>query len=262
MADYAFGDSTIAAARLALLARTYAASSEVFLRDSVDFRPRLAADLGCGPGYSTHLLASVLGPIRTIGLDNSEIFLAEARATATESVSFDHCDLAAGPFPHSPFDLMYGRFLLTHLRDPGSMIQLWIKQLRPLGALLMEEVESIESPIPEFIAYLDLQQSVLSEQGNALYVGPQLGAIPSFNGVRQRANKVAFLDVPATRAASMFHMNLATIREREFVRDNYDASRIDELYRGLLAIADCKSQGSVYPAVRWVLRQISLERSP
>ena len=262
MAGYAFGDSPVAAERLLLLANTYSASSEAFLRESVDFRPELAADLGCGPGHSTHLLANALKPAQTIGFDNSESFLAQASTTGTESVGFERHDITTAPFPRGPFDLMFGRFVLTHLRDPKSVIQTWIGQLRPGGILLIEEVESIDSQIDEFILYLDIQQSMLANQANALFVGPLLGRMTGFKNARLNASNVARLDVAASRAASMFHMNLASIREREFVRDNYDASRIDELYRGLLAIADRKSQGSDYPAVKWGLRQIALERTP
>lgn len=262
MAEYAFGDSPVAAARLSLLADTYAASSQVFLRESVGFRPELAADLGCGPGHSTHLLANALKPAQTIGFDNSASFLAQALPTGNESVGFELHDITSAPFPRGPFDLMFGRFVLTHLRDPNSVIETWVGQLRPGGILLIEEVEFIDSQIAEFVLYLDIQQSMLASQANALYVGPQLGAMTSFEGARPLANQVAYLDVPAARAASMFHMNLAAIREREFVRDNYDASRIEELYRGLLAIANRQSLGSTYPAVRWGLRQISLERTP
>ena len=142
---------------------------------------------------------------------------------------------------------MYGRFVLTHLRDPKSVIETWVGQLRPGGTLLIEEVEFIDSRIDEFVLYLDIQQSMLASQANALYVGPRLGMMTGFKNARLKASNVTGLDVPAPRAASMFHMNLASIREREFVRDNYDASRIDELYRGLLAIADCESQGSSLP---------------
>ncbi|MXY00671.1 MAG: class I SAM-dependent methyltransferase [Chloroflexi bacterium] len=260
--EYAFGDSPVAAERLSLLAQTYAASSRAFLRASVDFRPDLAADLGCGPGHSTHLLANALKPAQTIGFDNSESFLAQALTTGTESVRFELHDITAAPFPRGPFDLMYGRFVLTHLRDPKSIIETWVGQLRPGGTLLIEEVEFIDSRIDEFVLYLGIQQSMLANQANALYVGPRLGMMTGIMNARLKASNVTGLVVPAPRAASMFHMNLASIRERKFVRDNYDVSRIDELYRGLLAIAGSNSQGSTYPAVKWGLRQISLERSP
>ena len=85
MTGYAFGDTDDAARRLVLLAETFADSSSPFMRGSVEARPRLAIDLGCGPGYSTHLVADTLNPEHTAGLDNSESFLALAHAQTTAS---------------------------------------------------------------------------------------------------------------------------------------------------------------------------------
>ena len=127
---YAFGDTGLAARRLARLASIFEESSAAFMRRSVDFRPRLAVDLGCGPGYSTSLVANTLKPDRTVGLDNSESFLSHARATASEGVSFHLHDITTTPFPTGLCDVMFGRFELTHLRDPEAVVQLWLGQLR------------------------------------------------------------------------------------------------------------------------------------
>ena len=72
---YAFGDTTLAAKRLFLLGETFSEATRVFMRESVDTRLEMAADLGCGPGYTTHLLADTLSPCHTVGLDNSESFV-------------------------------------------------------------------------------------------------------------------------------------------------------------------------------------------
>ena len=125
MSVYAFGDTDLAARRLKLLAVTFSASSSAFLRESAETPPELAADLGCGPGYSTHLVADALAPEHTIGLDNSESFLARARTTASGRVSFRLHDITVSPFPLAPYDLMFSRFELTHLRGPEEVVNLW-----------------------------------------------------------------------------------------------------------------------------------------
>jgi trans-aconitate methyltransferase len=104
---YAFGDTDMAARRLKILADVYSASSEVFLLGAVTQRPRLATDLGCGPGYSTHLLANVLQSDHTTGLDNSEHFISLARQTETERVSFHLHNVTSIPFPSGSSDLIY-----------------------------------------------------------------------------------------------------------------------------------------------------------
>ena len=155
-----------------MVAETFAESSRAFMRESVKTRPKLAADLGCGPGYTTHLLADTLDPVRTVGLDNSENFLADVRTTNSDNVSYHLHDITTAPFPEAPFDLIFSRLVLTHLRDPEAAIALWADQLRPRGLLLIEEVERIDTDIPALVTYLDIQRAMLTHQNNELYVGP------------------------------------------------------------------------------------------
>jgi trans-aconitate methyltransferase len=136
--SYACGDTEQAAERLRLLAETFARPTTAFLRASVTAPPALAVDLGCGPGWSTHLLAETLNPELTVGLDNSERFIALARKTASARVSFSVHDVASVPFPVGPADLIFCRFLLTHLRDPQGTVAAWATQLSPGGLLLLE----------------------------------------------------------------------------------------------------------------------------
>lgn len=169
---YAFGDSGPAARRLSFVAEIFAESSRAFIREAVDSRPQLAADLRCGPGYTTHLLATTLDPERTVGLDNSENFIAHARTTVSRGVSFLLHDITTAPFPEAPFDLIFSRLVLTHLRDPEAAISLWTDQLGPSGLLLIEQVERIDTNIPALVTYLDIQQAMLTHQNNELYIGP------------------------------------------------------------------------------------------
>ena len=67
---YSFGDSDMAALRLKIVAEVFAEASRQFLVQ-VGVSPRLALDLGCGLGYSTHLLAETLRCQRTVGLDGA-----------------------------------------------------------------------------------------------------------------------------------------------------------------------------------------------
>ena len=134
---YAFGDTSLAARRLRLLAETFSESSRMFMREAADRHLGLAADLGCGPGYTTHLLADTLFPRHTVGLDNSESFVGLARSTASETVSFRLHDIKTEPFPSAPYDLLFSRFVLTHLPSPETIVDLWGRQLNVHGLLLI-----------------------------------------------------------------------------------------------------------------------------
>ena len=257
MTGYAFGDSGLAARRLSLVAETFAESSRAFMLESVKTRPQLAADLGCGPGYTTHLLADTLDPKRTVGLDNSENFLVYARTTATEKVSFQLHDITSAPFPRGPFDLIYGRLVLTHLPDPETVITLWKDQLRPEGLLLLEEVERIDTTIPALVTYLDIQQAMLTHQNNDLYIGPRLDALTASGKLHRRSSNVRTLQIPAHRAAAMFHMNLDVWRHNDFVQQTYAPATLDSLEQDLHALSQGHSDD---PSVEWQLRQIVMER--
>ena len=255
--SYSFGDTDLAARRLALLAETFTGSSRVFMREAGGVRPRMAADLACGPGYSTHLLAEALAPGHTVGLDNSKSFLALARPTATASVSFRLHDITTGPFPSGPFDLIFCRFGLTHLQDPGAVVERWGRQLEVNGLLLMEEVEYIDATHPVFTSYLDIQQAMLTGQGNSLYIGPVLDGLPDSDSLKRRSSMVQPVPIPAARAAQMFHMNLGVWRHNDFVRRTYNPANLDELESSLAAIASGSSE--VTP-VEWGLRRIVIKR--
>ena len=227
------------------------------MRRSVDFRPRLAVDLGCGPGYSTRLVARTLNPERTVGLDNSKSFLAHARATAYERVSFHLHDITTAPFPTGLCDVMFSRFELTHLRDPESVVQLWVGQLRVGGLLLIEEVEYIDTSDSTLNSYQDMQQAMLKRQGNALYIGPRLDAIIDSRAMRRRSSEVEVLKVEAKRAARMFLMNFGVWRHNDFVQRSYGPTVLDDLESQLSAIAEGRIETA---PVEWGLRQIVMER--
>lgn len=254
---YTFGDSDLAAWRLALVAETFAGTSAAFMRESVTTRPQLAADLGCGPGYTTHLLADTLKPERTVGLDNSENFLAHTSTAASDNVSFHLHDITTAPFPEAPFDLIFSRLVLTHLQDPMAAIARWIDQLRPGGLLLLEEVERIYTKVPALVTYLDIQQVMLAQQSNQLYIGPRLDNITASGKLHRRSSNVRTLPVPADRAAAMFHMNLTVWRHNDFVRQTYAPTTLDALEQDLQTIAQGHTED---PPVEWQLRQIVIER--
>ena len=84
-ARYTFGDDERAARRLQLLSDVLAASSVTLLDAWATPSPALAVDLGSGPGHSTALVAARSGAGRTVGLDQSPTFVAEAATRASDA---------------------------------------------------------------------------------------------------------------------------------------------------------------------------------
>src|SRR5690348_2613412 len=106
---YQFGDSALAAERLRLLAAAFEPSSRSFLERLRPRASRMIADLGCGPGHTTKLLAAVFPSAHVLGIDSSENFLAIAKREQSGNVEFAPADVTR-PFPGGPFDLIYARY--------------------------------------------------------------------------------------------------------------------------------------------------------
>ncbi len=254
---YTFGDTERAARRLQILHDVFAASTGPFLREAQVGRPQLALDLGCGPGYTTHFLRDVLACEQVVGLDSSEPFLALARRTATDSVSFYLHDVRLVPFPVGPADLLFCRLLLTHLSEPQAVVRDWATQLRPKGLLLMEEVEWIDTEHAVLRTYLDILQAMLEQHSNTLYVGPILNALEEGELLRRHSSQVRRLTVSNARAATMFHLNIQTWRQQPFILENYSPSLIDGLEQDLWQMAQ---QSNGPSEIEWGMRQLVLER--
>lgn len=254
--SYLFKDTEGAARRLQIVADVFAFSTRPFLQAVVGTAPEVAIDLGCGPGYTTRLLAEVTQCVRAIGLDSSENFLSQARRNAPAHLSFVHYDVTQIPFPTGAGDLIFCRLLLTHLRDPLSVVERWGTQLCPQGLLLLEEVEWIRTEHPLLHQYLEIQAALLRHQENELYIGPRLQQQQVNDGLRRRLSRVYHVPVSTRQAATMFSMNLPSWKHHPFIQQQYGAI-IDQMERELQALAiHATSSGENV----WGMRQLAYER--
>jgi SAM-dependent methyltransferase len=103
----------------------------------------LAADVGCGVGTVTALLAELVGPAGHVtGIDASrqQLDQAEKRLTnPTGSVTFVEASATGTGLPPGQFDLVYCRFLLMHLTEPVMALQEMKRVLKPGGVLVCED---------------------------------------------------------------------------------------------------------------------------
>jgi trans-aconitate 2-methyltransferase len=252
-AAYTFGDSDLAAERLRLLAEAFAPSSRAFASRLGREPVRLAIDLGCGPGYTTALLQAATGAAATIGLDNSPRFLARAWRQRARGVAFAEHDIARVPFPTPAADLIYGRFIVTHLADAGGAIARWAGAIAPRGRLALEEVDAMTSDDPTLVRYYELVEAMQAARGQRTYVGRELPALaPSETFVLERADVVAVV-LPAAVAARLHALNFRTWRQNPFIVGHVDAGELDRLGHSLDALASGARQAT---AVHWRMAQV------
>ena len=189
--------------------------------------PALAVDLGCGPGATTALVHSTTGATRTIGVDSSAGFLDQARA-AVHDAEFLLADLTDAPVP--PADLVYARYLLSHLPAPEDRIHAWRATLRPGGRLLVEENTRLRISHPVFRRYEDAVAVVMGTAGGDLYVGERL--VPLADRVTR-----ATVAPPASVIARLFGMNLQTWRSHPAAAD-VDVEALAEDLRSLETVEE------------------------
>jgi trans-aconitate 2-methyltransferase len=251
--QYLFGDTESAAERLKLLGSIYQESTRAFLAKVTGpaYFP-LAVDLGCGLGLTTRLIAETLQCDRVIGLDTSPSFIELARRNSAARLSFEKHDVTAMPFPCGRPNLIFARFLLTHLRDPSTVAAKWATQLQPRGLLLFEETDAIRTDHPVFARYLRIVEAMLAGHSNQLYAGRLLARLNFDGALRRQASELRPLAVRNRDAACMFLLNLRTWKENEFVRANYSSDSILKLAKALEEIGNNESSSR---DIEWDIRQ-------
>ena len=253
--SYTFGDNEEASARLRRLAKLYEQETREFLQSWCLRRPHLTVDLGCGPGWSTRLLHEVLQPDRTIGLDASERYIAEARRNLGSALEFEVHDIVRAPFPvRGKPDVMFCRFLLTHLRSLKVVLATWATVAAPNALLFVHETESLESDHPALRRYYDLVADLQQHYGQTLLVGSILE--PSFRGTGWQIveSNRRILEKPASRMAQLHLANLRTWRQDAYAAAAFGPNEIDALEVSLARIAQgAEKAGIVVNAARQVV---------
>jgi trans-aconitate 2-methyltransferase len=232
--QYLFGDNDTAAQRLKLLAGVYQESTRAFLINAAGSGHFvLALDLGCGPGLTTR-------------------FIELARANADERLSFLQHDVTVTPFPTRGANLIFARFLLTHLQDPATAVAKWTTQVEDGGLLLLEETESIHTAHPVFARYLGIVDGMLRAQSNQLYAGRLVADLNLQGELKPMMSELRPLTIRSRDAARMFVLNLRAWKESKFIWTNYSRASVVDLEQALTEIAAGESSSR---NIEWEMRQ-------
>jgi len=242
VAEYTYGSDPLAVERLELVAHAYEPVSRRFLADHAPTGPGVALDLGCGPGFSTRLIAAVCTPTELVGVDASSEFLAVARV-AVPGARFVTGDVTAAPLPGGPADLVYARLVLAHLPDPLATADAWRACLRPGGRVLIEDLEGIDAPAGPLRSYDDLAAAVVRAGGGLMYAGRALAALGGWTTP---------VTVPAAVAAQIYQFNMR--RWRTAPPAGVPVEVLDDLLTGLVEVVAADGPATV----SWIVRQLVL----
>lgn len=182
MPEYTIHGSDEGAKRLSILSRTLATSTERFLHWAGLSTGLTVLDLGCGAGDVTLVMSERVGPqgqLTGLDLDERKIQLATAAAAQREIQNvqfkaFNAYDLV----DESSYDLVYSRFLLSHLNKPETVLQNIRHALKAGGRLLIEDTDfsgHFSYPVSgDFNRYVSLYQSLLTKRGADANFGQRL----------------------------------------------------------------------------------------
>ena len=232
--------------RLRILSRVLHPTTSQLLKKAGVSTGMTCLDLGCGGGDVSFYLANLVGPEgRVTGIDKDETKIKIARSevidkglSQVEFIADDIYDTETG----SLFDVIYARFLLTHMQDPRAMLDLMYKRLQPGGIVILEDIDFRgHFSYPEnraFNRYVELYCAVSLKAKGDPYIGqrfPSLLKEAGFENVElnivQPAGTVG--EVKFIAAITMENIADAVIRS-----DLASRKEIDEVVAELYKIAE------------------------
>jgi SAM-dependent methyltransferase len=179
--------------RLDLLARVLLPSTLQLLNRVGLTKGMKCLDIGCGGGHVAILIAGIVGPEgRVIGSDVDGEILAlaqkDSQAAKLTNVEFQQVDACVCAWQEE-FDLIYSRFLLSHLSNPNDCLAAVIKACRPGGTIVIEDTDFDGSfcypPCAAYERYKELYQKVVQRNGGDPNIGPKLPAIARKAGIQR-----------------------------------------------------------------------------
>jgi SAM-dependent methyltransferase len=183
--EYALATGESAAHRLRILHRLYGPGTLRVLLDAGLRTGMRVADLGCGVGMVTALLAELVGPKgHVVGIDASAAQLAQAREPSfvgpRKNVRFVEASATDTGLPAESFDLVYCRFLLIHLSEPETALREMWSLLKPGGIIVCEDGDLTSAgslPSSALGAFADLWGRLGPKRGVDYTLGNRLFAL-------------------------------------------------------------------------------------
>jgi ubiquinone/menaquinone biosynthesis C-methylase UbiE len=131
---YIHGTSTSEQARLTELNRLTNPAFLQFLQVMPGIK---VLEVGSGLGILAAEVAAAAAGVQVVGLERSAEQI--AAATSHPGVSYVQGDAVSLPFPDASFDLVYARYLLEHVADPGRVVSEMRRVARPGGRVAVME---------------------------------------------------------------------------------------------------------------------------
>jgi ubiquinone/menaquinone biosynthesis C-methylase UbiE len=179
---------------------------ELQLMRRIGLRPdHRALEVGCGPGFLTGALATLIPDGQAVGLDLSQEMIAVARTVVQPehpNLCFELGSATELPFEDDSFDLLYSRLVYQHLADPVAALREARRVVRPGGTVCVLDIDdgwlSLHPPSAALDAFTDRVVRAKRAQGGDRLVGRKLAWMMrqvGFSQVRQQVEAFTSIEV-------------------------------------------------------------------
>jgi len=228
--------------RLRLLSEVFGPFTQALLEDVGIAAGSVCLDVGCGGGDVTHKLARAAGATgRALGVDLDAVKLEMARREAEQlgisNVGFERQDVVTWQ-PGERFDVVYARFLLTHLTDPGALVTAIRRHVRPGGVFIVEDIDFrghfAEPDCPALQRYVEYYSKSVQARGADPNIGPRLPGLlrdAGFHDVGMKLVQSAALEGGIKRLCCVTLESIADAVLKDGLTTEQDLRQtIEELY--------------------------------
>lgn len=170
--------------RLNLLAEIFQPTTLRLLGNAGLRRGDRCLDVGCGGGHVALDMARVVGPdgfVTGVDFDPQIVELARQDAEDAGIGNVEYHAADARTFDGGPFDLIYARFLLSHLGEPENLLARMTQLARPGGRIVLEDIDMSGSYChphdPAHARSVELYTAAVRRGGGHADLGRRLPAI-------------------------------------------------------------------------------------
>jgi SAM-dependent methyltransferase len=204
-------------------------------------RDATCLDVGCGGGDVTAMLAARAPSGRVVGTDRDAVTIDLARIGSAPNVEFRVEDIADTIASGTRYDVVYARFLLSHLPDAAGWVGALAEIVAPGGALVVEDVRIsgafCSPPSAAFERSLGIFIRTVQANGGDPELGPHLPRYlqaAGLDGIGIEVVQPAGLTGDAKRIQVL---TLSTVRDAAVAAGVADEDEINRLVAELGAFA-------------------------
>lgn len=232
--------------RLELLGRALWPTTAELLERAGLRRGMSCLDLGCGGGdVALEMAAWVEGEGKVVGIDMDGAKIEAARKRAKERrlfhLEFLQADVADWT-EQWEYDLVYSRFLLTHLAEPEQVLGKMREAATSNGRMVIEEIDFsghfCHPPNRYFDRYLELYRAVVARRGGDADLGKKIYFLAREAGWQDLVLRVVQPAFVEGEGKAMSLITLANIADAVLAEDLASSAELEATAAGLAELTE------------------------